>query len=68
MLRSLTTAGPLQVTAMQIAALKRIGKGSTVLLLDKNGGTAKAIARELASRGFSKVGPGSAAGAQHRPS
>eukprot|EP00891_Asterochloris_glomerata_P003777 jgi/Astpho2/3777/Aster-08335 len=44
-----------KVTAMQIAALKRIGKSSTVLLLDKNGGTAKAIARELASRGFSKV-------------
>ena len=51
---------------MQIAALKRIGKGSTVLLLDKNGGTAKAIARELAGRGFRKVGPGSALSVRHR--
>ena len=31
-----------QVTAMQIAALKRLGKGTTVYVMDRNGSTAKA--------------------------
>ena len=44
-----------QVTALQIAALKRIGKGTKVLLLDRNGSTAKAVAKELARRGFGRV-------------
>jgi rhodanese-related sulfurtransferase len=45
----------LQVTALQIAALKRIGRGSKVLLLDRFGNTSKAVAKELARRGFGRV-------------
>jgi rhodanese-related sulfurtransferase len=44
-----------QVTALQIANLKRLSKSSTLLLLDKNGGQAKAVAKALGARGFSKV-------------
>jgi 3-mercaptopyruvate sulfurtransferase SseA len=45
-----------QVTALEISALKRVSKGSQVLLLDRNGGgTAKAVARELGKLGFRKV-------------
>lgn len=44
-----------KITAMQVAALKRLSKGSTVYLLDRNGSVAKAVAKELASRGFGKV-------------
>ncbi len=43
------------MTALQIANLKRIGKGSTLLLLDRNGGQARTVAKALAGRGFSKV-------------
>lgn len=45
----------LKITGMQIAALKRLNKGDAIFLLDRNGGVAKAVARELASRGFGKV-------------
>jgi rhodanese-related sulfurtransferase len=45
----------IKITAMQIAALKRLNKGTSLYLMDKNGGVAKAVARELASRGFNKV-------------
>jgi hypothetical protein len=45
----------LQVTALQIAALKRIGRGSKVLLLDRFGNTSKAVAKELSRRGFGRV-------------
>jgi hypothetical protein len=44
-----------QVTALQIAALKRIGRGSKVILLDRYGGAAKTVAKELARRGFGRV-------------
>lgn len=44
-----------QVTALQIAALKRIGRGSKVLLLDRFGNTSKAVAKELSRRGFGRV-------------
>jgi rhodanese-related sulfurtransferase len=44
-----------QVTALQIAALKRIGRGSKVLLLDRFGGASKAVAKELSRRGFGRV-------------
>jgi hypothetical protein len=44
-----------QVTALQIAALKRLGKGSKVLLLDRYGNASKTVARELARRGFGRV-------------
>jgi len=44
----------LKVTAMQVAALKKIGKGTTIFLMDRNGGNAKAVARELSNKGFKK--------------
>jgi hypothetical protein len=43
------------VTALQIANLKRLSKSSTLLLLDKNGGQAKAVAKALSARGYGKV-------------
>ncbi|GAB4821917.1 hypothetical protein N2152v2_008963 [Parachlorella kessleri] len=45
----------LKITAMQVAALKRLGKGTTVYLLDRNGSSSKAVAKELAKRGFSRA-------------
>lgn len=46
----------IKITAMQIAALKRLNKGAPLYLMDKNGSVAKAVARELGSRfGFNKV-------------
>jgi rhodanese-related sulfurtransferase len=44
-----------QVTALQVASLKRIGRGTKVILMDRNGGAAKAVARELARRGYGRV-------------
>lgn len=44
-----------QVTALQIAALKRIGRGSKVILLDRFGNVSKAVAKELSRRGFGRV-------------
>jgi hypothetical protein len=43
------------VTALQIANLKRLSKSSTLLLMDKADGQAKAVAKALAARGFGKV-------------
>lgn len=43
------------VTAMQIAALKKINKGTTVIMMDNNGSMAKTVAKALASKGFGKV-------------
>jgi len=43
-----------QVTALQIAALKRLNRGSKILLLDRYGNTSKIIAKELARRGFNR--------------
>ncbi|EFN57939.1 hypothetical protein CHLNCDRAFT_142036 [Chlorella variabilis] len=54
----LRNAGDLevQVTALQVAALKRLSPGSKVLLMDRNGGgPARAVAKELAARGFGRV-------------
>lgn len=43
----------MQVTALEIQALKRVNKGTKILLLDKNGnGASKTVAKELASLGF----------------
>lgn len=42
----------LQVTSMEVAALKRVGKNTTILLLDRNGGQSKAVAKQLGARGF----------------
>ena len=53
--RGADAARAAQVTVLQIAALKKVSKGTRVLLLDRNGGGAKAIARELTRRGFRKV-------------
>ncbi len=44
-----------QVTVLQIAALKKVARGTRILLLDRNGGAAKAIARELSRRGFRRT-------------
>ncbi|KAF5832972.1 calcium sensing receptor [Dunaliella salina] len=44
-----------QITALQIAALKKVSKGTKVLLLDKNGSAAKDVAKELARKGFGNV-------------
>lgn len=43
------------MTALQIAALKRVNRGSRIVLLDRYGPTARAVAKELARRGFGKV-------------
>lgn len=43
------------VTALEIAQLKRVSKGTTVLLLDKSGSQSKAVARELSAKGFRKI-------------
>lgn len=46
----------MQVTALEIRALKRVNKGTRVLLLDKNGGgQAKNVAKELNKLGFRKI-------------
>lgn len=45
----------LQITILQIDALKRVKKNFKILLLDKNGGTAKDIAKGLSSKGYKKV-------------
>lgn len=43
------------MTILQIAALKKVKKGSRILLLDKNGSVAKDIAKGLNARGYKKV-------------
>ena len=45
----------MQVTALQIASLKKVNKRSQIMLLDKNGSTSKVIAKELARKGFKKI-------------
>eukprot|EP00897_Mesotaenium_endlicherianum_P011002 jgi/Mesen1/9930/ME000070S09214 len=44
-----------ELCAIKIAALKRIGKGSRVILIDSNGDIAKTIAKALSSLGFGSV-------------
>lgn len=44
-----------QTTALQISSLKRIGKGTKVLLLDRYGNNATAVAKELAKKGYGQV-------------
>ena len=48
-------ASLLQVTALQIASLRKVNKRSSILLLDKSGTTSKAIAKELRKKGFKRV-------------
>ena len=45
----------MQVTALQIASLKKVNKRTQILLLDKNGSTSKVIAKELSRKGFRKI-------------
>ena len=45
----------MQITALEIQALKRVSKGSTIILLDKSGNTAKSVAQELCKLGFNSV-------------
>ena len=40
---------------MEVAALKKIGKGSTLLLMDRNGGQSKAVAKQLKAAGFKRT-------------
>lgn len=51
----LVITGDSQVTAEEVASLKKVGKGSTLLLLDNNNGRAKAVAKRLASKGFRRA-------------
>lgn len=44
-----------QVTALQIASLKKVSRRTQILLLDKTGGTSKVIAKELSRKGFKRV-------------
>lgn len=44
-----------QVTALQISALKKLSRGSRVLLLDRYGSDARTVAKELARKGFGRV-------------
>lgn len=55
--RELKNVGTLEVsiTAMQIAALKKISKSTEIFIMDKNGSVSGAVAKQLSSRGFSKV-------------
>lgn len=48
-------ASLLQVTALQIASLRKVNRRSSILLLDKSGTTSKAIAKELRKKGFKRV-------------
>ena len=40
---------------MSIAALKKVGRGTRILLMDRNGGLSKAVAKDLDRRGFKKA-------------
>lgn len=43
------------VTALQIAALKKVNKGTKIILLDRYGSSSQTIAKELGKKGFGKV-------------
>ena len=40
---------------LSIAALKKVGKGTRMLLMDRNGGLSKAVAKDLDRKGFKKA-------------
>ncbi len=44
-----------QITALQIASLRKVNKGTKVLLLDKNASVAKSVAKDLARKGYGSV-------------
>eukprot|EP00955_Chlamydomonas_euryale_P106185 365687-Chlamydomonas_euryale.AAC.14 len=41
-------------TALQVGALRGVDKSSTLVLMDRNGGSAQQVAREMARRGYGK--------------
>ena len=43
------------MTVLSIAALKKVSRGTRILLLDRNGGQSKVIAKALSKKGFKKV-------------
>ena len=55
--RELKNVGTLEITitAMQIAALKKVSKSTEIFIMDKNGSVSGAVAKQLSARGFSKV-------------
>ena len=55
--RELKNIGSLEVTmtALQIAALKKVSKKSELYIMDKNGSVSGAVARQVAAKGFSNV-------------
>lgn len=55
--RELKDIGSLEVTmtALQIAALKKVSKKTEIYIMDKNGSIGGSVARKVASKGFSKV-------------
>ena len=48
-------AAAMQMTILEVASLKRVGKGTKILILDSNGGGAKDVARGLSGKGFRNV-------------
>lgn len=44
-----------QITALQIASLKRVSQGTRIIILDKNSSAARVVAKELARKGYGKV-------------
>lgn len=55
--RELKDVGSLEVTmtAMQVAALKKVSKKTELYIMDKNGSVSKAVARQIAAKGFGNV-------------
>jgi len=55
--RELKNVGKLEVTmtALQIAALKKISKSTELYIMDKNGSISGSVAKQVAAKGFSKV-------------
>jgi rhodanese-related sulfurtransferase len=55
--RELKNIGSLEVTmtAMQVAALKKVSKKTELYIMDKNGSVSKAVARQIAAKGFGNV-------------
>ena len=43
------------ITALQIASLKRVSGGTKIVLLDRYGASARAVAKELSRKGFGQV-------------
>lgn len=46
---------PAQTTALQIASLKKVSKSTKIILMDRNGGNARAVAKELSKKGYKSV-------------